>query len=100
MEWLDVKSQILGYVGLINLQNGNTDLLMDISSKLDSLVVDINNWTIPINHYFKANLSIFENNKELAEDYISDAESDNEFEKKNLIQSYINRFKYNLTKLK
>ncbi|PID59662.1 MAG: hypothetical protein CR986_05180 [Ignavibacteriae bacterium] len=68
--------------------------------KNDSLELDTDNWIEPMSYFLKAKLYYIKKDLEKTEELLELAESSNDYQKKNLIASYINGLKKKLKKLK
>jgi len=95
----DILAQMLIYKSksLINLQK--TKEANFTLEKIDSLEIEYSDWIEPLSLFYKAEVHYLDNKFELAKDFLNSAESSNDYQKKNLIQSYINGLKIKLDKV-
>ncbi len=99
LELDEIKSQILVYKRLILDRKGDKEEFLNLPTKLDSLGLNSENWVKPMTYYLNAKKSFLKKDWEMVEEYLDEAESANEYQKKNMIFSYINKLKRDLTKL-
>lgn len=92
----DIKAQLLYFkssalINLNRLKEAKAAL-----NEISALDLKIAGWVKPLIQYNLANIFYKENNFDLAEEYLNTAEENNDFQKKNLIESYINGLKEEL----
>jgi len=95
----DTKAQVLIYKSTILINMNKVEESRVILEEIDSLDIDASKWVEPMNLLNLAEISFRKNNFDLAYEYLDSAEDRNDYQKKNLIQSYINGLKSKLDKI-
>ncbi len=92
----DIIAQVLHYKTRILIDENNIEYAKNTLEMIDTLRLESAEWIEPMSFYNLAEISYKENNFDMALTYLEEAEESNDFQKKNLIQSFINGLKRKL----
>lgn len=95
----DILSQMLIYKSKSHLTKKEIELAKLSLNKIDSLDIEYSDWIEPMSLLYKAEVYYLEKDFDSANSYLDSAEASNDFQKKSLIQSYINNLKIKLDKV-